>query len=304
MSDVGNRRRSIGKQFYLDTSALLGLGTTLRTLRTASDSYTSIIAAIEIVAAIRADQSAYRRGRAILCVLLDSPIVVVETLPEEIIFNAFPVLHEKFTFDASRTDLLKALVLAIADAECLSEFEAVLSSKSWLMEAMIDFERYDLEAGEHYASASARGHAKSREAYKLCEQGMEVLPEELGIPIDASYADYWRLMHEQGIHTNIGILAQAELFAERCGLPDPKDASVTIAESYDGSIDPYFVASSFVDSQRAARQEPAARNDGIDLMHFVYLVPGVELVCDDRRMRATAEAIGWPVRTSASLRSP
>jgi len=274
------------RHWYLDTSALRHLGKKLRSKGFSEYSYTSSLALIELLADIDKSEREYQVRRAPFISILNSEIAIDWAMHDNIQRAAFS-LPDVYPFPDERVQSLVAMILAAVRSDSLENF-LVITSKLPLKHDLLSFKEFDERASKGWAESGADGAKQFNTAYS--SPSTDELKLLLGLPVESKKSDLVTALTTSVYNTSLTRLALTESFCEDLNISDLK-AQESVYNAYDGSIDAYIEAFS-IRSMSSMGGQSSERNDGIDVLHFLYIKPNTTLVTLDKKLKSLAHALG------------
>jgi len=281
---------------YLDTSAVRGLGARLASVQRQRSVFTSVLTVIELVSGLTAGEHEYRRRRANILDLVRAGLRISWELPEGRIYQAFPFLGRIFKASENATGPLRSLMQRLEACPTLDLFEAV-RCETTIKELLVWIDGYEERLSREFMEATNLGAGEVRRAFRAAPQEQLARLSRLGIRIDGSLADLCQSLVAHSLNRDLMLYALASGLSQTLVNDSSEEMLRAIFESYDHSIDAYIDAFAHYSTMKKGLGGSAGRNDGFDLAHFLYLVPGTALITEDTRMRDLARAIGWPVES-------
>jgi hypothetical protein len=277
------------RKFYLDTSYIRSIGKGIRTLPCLSDCFISVVTFIELLHDIRKSDRDYVQRRGYIKNAVELDIDVNWEMPELRIASGF----DEFTVEERRVEYLKCIIKWVVESDTLEGFDAKLASV--LLDFPLEyFEQYDSMFGMIYIPATENGNANIRDAFKREQQNLNsVLPKEL-LSSFPSFVHWFE--GKFGFESSLYALC---VNLARQIVDNPDGAFIErIGASYNKSIDVFIKAQNHSSTYDLLEMRKPARNDAIDLAHFLYLGPQTQLITRDEGMKGIASAIGISVSAS------
>jgi hypothetical protein len=280
---------------YLDTSVLRGLGR--RATKVLDQGCcTSALALLELLAGVRKDDKSYARRRAAILAVLDAtPKSVIWELPDSRLTTCFALVRKTCTTIEQRIEPLRKLLDCVRLSPDRTAF-AVCAEGLNLPFSIEFFEKLDGEFGVEFRKSTEKGNAEIREAFNRAPAGGSIIPANIRT---ASFNEFCIWFRDQAALLNFSITVSG--LARRVVEQVPSLPEGAVHDSYDGSIDVFVNALSFVSMAMTANMDLPGRNDALDLAHFLFLEKGDTLATDDNKARAVAEAAGVRVIGSGNL---
>ncbi len=235
-------------KYYLDTNEVQSLGLKLESI-SSEWIFTSIWAQIELVSAIKDDDS-FRRKKAALKHLSDSRIYVDQAIPSIKRLQAFGMVEpEPYDFSVFRERIIPIVINSIDYDEYLKRIHDSGLEKS--LKSIRDVDNLSSISGKYIANNT----------YEIIDFENKWKGNKSGLIQDA--VDY-----------------HAGKLEERYGLP-----KWYLIEDYDHSIDYFMLIHYYYVEQKKHAHEKPARNDFNDICHLLYLKDGCKLVTDDGKFQ-------------------
>jgi phage terminase Nu1 subunit (DNA packaging protein) len=182
------------------------------------------------------------------------------------------------------------------EVQALENLERIPSAKRERISDDVRLFVWQRDEGK-FMEATNLGAGEVRRAFRAAPQEQLARLSRLGIRIDGSLADLCQSLVAHSLNRDLMLYALASGLSQTLVNDSSEEMLRAIFESYDHSIDAYIDAFAHYSTMKKGLGGSAGRNDGFDLAHFLYLVPGTALITEDTRMRDLARAIGWPVES-------
>lgn len=242
---------------YLETNSLRTLANKLSDSNFAQNKYTSILTIIELLSGIK-DNNEYQRRRGIINKIVESEIYnrIYPLFPTTIFYKAFGCYMNDEEDAHSIIDLLK-IIATIPD---YYDFITLISIHKEFEKYFRFTQDFDNTSSKHFISLIA-DKSKDTDTKKL-------------IPV---FEARWKEKDFNSI-LNISVNYYASKIPANLANGRTFDELVT---SYDKSINPFLLASSYYVDQKNSFKNDVAKNDSIDLLHLLYIREGDTIVSDD-----------------------
>lgn len=242
---------------YLETNSLRTLANKLSDSNFVQNKYTSILAVIELLSGIK-DNNEYQRRRGIINKIVESEIYnrIHPLFPTTIFYKAFGCYMNDEEHAHSIIDLLK-IITTIPD---YNDFITFISIHKEFEEYFRFTQDFDNTSSKHFISLMA-DKSKNADTKKL-------IPE---------FETRWE---EKDFNSILNIAVN--YYASK--IPDSLTNGRTFEEliaSYNKSINPFLLASSYYVDQKISLKNNVAKNDSIDLLHLLYIGELDTMVSDD-----------------------
>lgn len=274
------------RSWYLDTNALRIMGKKLKSSYFVQYSYTSALSLIELISEIDNSETDFQVRKSALTNLLSSDVLIDWEMFDIKQRAAFTALEKNSTKDR-RVDCLKTLISILIKSESFDSFISQSSSLN-LEFNYLDFKHFDKNIGIGWREAAASGFREFKQAY--LSPSTSQLCELLGLPGSAKRGKVVQELKKSFLNYQLTLYAMAEKFSEEIGITNIKEQQ-TIFDSYNHTIDSYVKAFSFLSLDSMSGNAPE-RNDGLDILHFLYMRPTSLLVSNDSKLTTLARHLG------------
>lgn len=243
---------------YLETNSLRIFANKLFDSNFVQNKYTSILAVIELLSGIK-DNNEYQRRRGIINQVVESEIYnrICPLFPITIFYKAFGCYINDEEQAHSIIDLLK-IITTIPD---YNDFITFISIHKEFEEYFRFTQDFDNRSSKHFISLMAH---KSKNADRK-----KLIPE---------FETRWK---EQDFNLILNIAVNYYASKIPTNLANGRTFDELVA-SYDKSINPFLLASSYYVDQKISLKNDVAKNDSIDLLHLLYIREGDTIVSDDK----------------------
>ena len=242
---------------YLETNSLRTLANKLSNSNFIQNKYTSILAIIELLSGIK-DNNEYQRRRGIINRIVESEMYnrVHPLFPTTIFYKAFGCNINDEEDAHSIIDLLK-IIATIPDYK---DFTTFISIHKEFEEYFRFTQDFDNTSSKHFISLMA-DKSKNADTKKL-------IPE---------FESRWK---EKDFNYILNVAVNYYASKIPANLANGRTFDELVA-SYNKSINPFLLASTYYVDQRISLKNNVAKNDSIDLLHLLYIGETDTMVSDD-----------------------
>jgi len=286
------------RSLYLDTSAIRRLGKKLVGWPGATNSYTSILAIVEILNGIAKDDREFRLRRSAILGLLDAEIAIDWQMPQFRLRCAFPPLREKYDIYEKRNECIETLLRCLVKCQTLDDFtrhEAALR----LEYGLSYFGAADEAISRAHIDAATKWVPFTRLHFN--DSSTVDLRQMFGLPPGASIAETAERIGASDFDFGLAVFAVTKVFAAQ--EMNTEEFHDELFYSYDGSIDLYFRATCFQQWQEIGKNYMPGRNTGLDLEHLLYVSDGAQVVTGDIAMANSVLRAGGSVLSDETFDS-
>lgn len=292
---------------YLDTSVIRARGNGLQRLADRASLRTSVLAVIELIQGVTSGEKQYDLRSSSLRALMKSGVTIDWAMPEEIQVRCFSEITSRVSYRELRLDSLKGLVNAVIESSSLAGLQDRLLALK--IDYPLDyFEQYDRGFGTSFINVVSSTNQTLNEAFAAARSGASstLVPTEVIAAGRASFAQWFssqlRPVNEAATVAGLARSAVATVGAGVFGRELKEEEAVGLVhDSYDGTISAFVSAFSMRAMDYFAGLSAPARNDALDLAHFLYLREGDELVTDDVALGRVGRSVGVVTRASGDL---
>lgn len=274
------------KIYYLDTSSIRMVGKRLKSLSESHYFSTSALTLIELLNGICKDDAEFSRRGSSIRNILQSKTAVNWDMPDRPMALCFDEIVRKGDFIEMRIDPLRAILDCLLSCKSRAEFierEACLK----LEHPLEYFSKFDDNFAGNYIEETSRGNREIRAAFDRAKAGEadSSIPSEVMAGSFHDFCVWWFTNTDRDF--DFTVHGFATRLADIMG-----NKSETMIEnlrgSYNGSIDIFMKALSKSAMLMTTNMSTPARNDAVDLGHFLYLKPGMTFISEDIKARDLA----------------
>jgi len=274
--------------WYFDTSTLRAVGRKLHSSPIVDHAFTSSLALIELLTGADLNVSEFRIRQLAIRNILSCNLGIDWEMYDTKQHAAFTVLERTNQID-SRITCLKQMLRIFCKVDSFEEFLKQVEELD-LDYDYYSFKTFDQNASKNWIDASLNGHKNLKEVFD--KPSTKDLCLILGLPKDANKNQVQIKLRANPLNYYMTLFAMSEQFCDEIHINDPVQCAI-VYNSYNNSIDPYIRA--FSDSSTTSMfGQQANRNDGIDVLHFLYLGRMSRLFTEDSKMQDLAHRVGVP----------
>jgi hypothetical protein len=273
--------------YYLDTSAVRCLGNKIDELPARRPTFVSALVMMELLSGIMKSQEEYRRRRAAIRRCLAAGVKIAPHFPDTL-------LH--MTFDYApvtelRTEALQKLLELAVATTTQEEFRLQLPTAEDPSFPFEYFETWDDGFGQQLVSTFADDNIALRRVFEEVQADKKVTAMPIQGMTWVQFCDYFSSEQEL-LNKSITIRSLAQTYAPDYFAAPTKADVEAIYESYNGKADSFVAAFSRAVFECRRNMSQPGRNDALDLAHFLYLAPPIELISNDNKMLRLAGRLG------------
>lgn len=273
--------------FYLETSALRRLASYLLDTSYTKDAFTSCLAVFELLSGI--DENNYSARRNILTKINQSDLRIDWDMPpEKVCFAFIPMQSGGFYADE-----IKTILQAVIENETLEQADQA-SKKSGFGVTISGLQLMDDGLSEDHIQGYGDGIRRFRSdwSYKTADVLYRFTHGDLRDSSDLA-KELKKTFRET--RTSAALTALCYGIAVRFFPEMIREKTLEFYHSYDGSLEYYLEATSYYQENRLVYSKLPARNDFLDLEHFIYLgcSKSVRMVSNDKLIISICHAL-WP----------
>lgn len=268
--------------YYLDTSTIRSSGNKLALIPCNINVQTSYLAVMEIITGIPSDsndidipkcEKEFKSRRNSLKYLLDSNILIDEIWVDEVIDRAFNFPHKRLD-SLYFTDSIKILSTLVSQSSDYKTFISSLDSLR-LRDELKNLQVFDEHTSKSFTTSS---YQQIKDALNCPNASFpsEQPPKKL-----SDIRDYLNSNRGLGLNYSMALYSLCSRVAV-----EPTEA---VYNSYNNELDIFLYVWAISGTDAIAKQDAYGRNDGIDLLHLVYVKDGDTFVTGDNKIRELAK---------------
>ena len=287
------------QQLYLDTSACRAMGHRLPVLVDEFRQYapqttvtTSMLTLVELLPDTSCDEREFGRRRSALLGIENASVKIVWRMPEAQFLDTFDWLKDRYQIKEDRDLWVGEIARITRESDSITSYRTLMSEPR-LVERLASLRHYDDNFAAGLAATSADGYKKARAAFESATPQDLADAAQFGFTVDGGFRAFVQSMIASEVTLSSTLWGLAILALRLCGL-DADDASnqKKTYESFNERAATFVRAVTYRLDQELLTGSHGRRNDGLDNTHFTYVRAGDVIVSADKKMCATANAIG------------
>ena len=268
-------------QYYLDTSACRYFGHYLVEYSKLLPFFVSSLTLIEIISPLKESPDELERIRSLVRIITECASIDWR-FPEELIAGSF----ENVSFEEKRVSSLRNVVESIKRGD---SYPSVLASASpYDLDFFSSYDQYlshILQTDKHEQTVALMKEAHNRQK----ENTGFFSEEETNLP----YIDMIQLFNTKYFELNFSLTKQviAGMVLQLLGREENEQNVENMYNEYNRNANAFIMAFSIYGIDRLSKHEQSARNDFIDLLHFLYVKPNDRIISADNLILNLANRI-------------